>query len=433
MKKVDVITMVCSKNLVDSERLLRRLSDGNIEAVHDADDFCGDAVVINTCGFIGDAKEESIDMILSACQAKSEGRVGSVYVMGCLSERYARQLPDEIPEVDGWFGKFDFEALVAELCPKLHPSVRPWDRKLTTPSWSAYLKIAEGCNRFCAFCAIPLITGRYKSRPIEEIVEEVRALVNRGVKEFNVIAQDLSYYGKDLYGRMAIAELVDAVANIDGVEWIRLHYAYPTDFPYDLLPVMARHANVCKYLDIALQHSSDNMLERMRRRITGAETRALLSRIRQEVPGIHIRTTLMVGFPGETDEDFENLLDFVREQRFERMGAFAYCEEEDTYAAEHYNDDVPDSAKHLRLDRLMALQEEIALEHNRSKIGTVVRVLIESENGGFYIGRSQYDSPEVDPEVLIDKSTCGVELNFGEMYDVEITDAMPYELFGRVV
>ncbi|WP_289713439.1 radical SAM protein, partial [uncultured Muribaculum sp.] len=238
----------------------------------------------------------------------SEGRVGSVYVMGCLSERYARQLPDEIPEVDGWFGKFDFEALVAELCPELHPSVRPWDRKLTTPSWSAYLKIAEGCNRFCAFCAIPLITGRYKSRPIEEIVEEVRALVNRGVKEFNVIAQDLSYYGKDLYGRMAIAELVDAVANIDGVEWIRLHYAYPTDFPYDLLPVMARHANVCKYLDIALQHSSDNMLERMRRRITGAETRALLSRIRQEVPGIHIRTTLMVGFPGETDEDFENLL-----------------------------------------------------------------------------------------------------------------------------
>ena len=407
------------------------LADSGFEASHETSSPT-DIVVVNTCGFIGDAKEESVNTILEQVEAKNLGHIKELYVMGCLSERYRQDLQKELPEVDRFYGKFDWTSLVTDLT-RRHPGAISYDRVITTPSHHAYLKIAEGCNRFCAFCAIPLITGRYKSRPIEEIEEEVRTLVARGVKEFNVIAQDLSYYGKDLYGRMAIAELVDAVANIDGVEWIRLHYAYPTDFPYDLLPVMARHANVCKYLDIALQHSSDNMLERMRRRITGAETRALLSRIRQEVPGIHIRTTLMVGFPGETDEDFENLLDFVREQRFERMGAFAYCEEEDTYAAEHFNDDVPDSAKHLRLDRLMALQEEIALEHNRSKIGTVVRVLIESENGGFYTGKSQYDSPEVDPEVLIDKSTCGVELNFGEMYDVEITDAMPYELFGRVV
>lgn len=432
MKRVDVITMGCSKNLVDSERLLHRLSEGKIEAVHDADDFTGDAVVINTCGFIGDAKEESIDMILRACEAKNEGTVREVYVMGCLSERYAEQLPAEIPEVDGWFGKFDFENLVKRLCPAVPATPRPWDRRLTTPDWSAYLKIAEGCNRFCAFCAIPLITGRYKSRPIEEIVEEVRELTSRGVKEFNVIAQDLSFYGTDIYGHKAIAQLVDAIAAVEGVEWIRLHYAYPTDFPYDLLPVMARHANVCKYLDIALQHSSDNVLDRMRRHITGDETRELLARIRREVPGIHIRTTLMVGFPGETDEDFADLLEFVRTQRFERMGAFAYCEEDDTYAAKHYEDDVPDDVKQARLDRVMALQEEIAMGHNSSKVGQTMRVLVESENEDYYVGRTQYDSPEVDPEVLIAKDSCTRPMRMGEFYDVKIVDALPFELVGEM-
>lgn len=433
MKRVDVITMGCSKNLVDSERLLHRLSEGRIEAVHDAEDFTGDAVVINTCGFIGDAKEESIDMILRACEAKNEGTVREVYVMGCLSERYASQLPAEIPEVDGWFGKFDFENLVKRLCPAVPEAPLPWDRRLTTPAWSAYLKIAEGCNRFCAFCAIPLITGRYKSRPIEEIVEEVRELVSRGVKEFNVIAQDLSFYGTDIYGHKAIARLVDAIAAVEGVEWIRLHYAYPTDFPYDLLPVMARHANVCKYLDIALQHSSDNVLDRMRRHITGDETRELLARIRREVPGIHIRTTLMVGFPGETDEDFADLLEFVRTQRFERMGAFAYCEEDDTYAAKHYEDDVPDDVKQARLDRVMALQEEIAMEHNSSKVGQTMRVLVESENEDYFVGRTQYDSPEVDPEVLIAKESCTQPVRLGEFYDVKIVDALPFELMGEMV
>lgn len=431
MKRVNVISMGCSKNLVDSERLLKRLSDGRIEAVHNADDFSGDAVVINTCGFIGDAKEESIDMILRACEAKAEGRVGAVYVMGCLSQRYEKELPVEIPEVDGWYGKFDFSALAETLCGASDRNVREWDRTLTTPSWSAYLKIAEGCNRFCAFCAIPLITGRYKSRPIDEIVAEVRELVARGVREFNVIAQDLSYYGTDIYGRKTIAELVDAMASVPGVEWIRLHYAYPADFPYDLLPVMAAHSNVCKYLDIALQHCSDNMLERMRRHIDGKEQRRLIERIRREVPGIHIRTTLMVGFPGETEEDFDELLDFVRTQRFERMGAFAYCEEDDTYAAEKYTDDVPEDVKQARLDRLMAVQEEIALEHNQAKVGTRQRVLVESENDAYYVGRTQYDSPEVDPEVLVPKDVCPSPLVAGEFCDIEITDAMPFELIGK--
>lgn len=431
IKRVNVVSMGCSKNLVDSERLLRRLSDGQIEAVHNADNFDGDAVVINTCGFICDAKEESIDMILSACQAKAEGRVGAVYVMGCLSERYAADLPAEIPEVDGWYGKFDFAELAEHLCGTDQKPAHEWDRTLTTPHWSAYLKIAEGCNRFCAFCAIPLITGRYKSRPIDEIIEEVRELVGRGVREFNIIAQDLSAYGTDIYGHKALAELVDAVASVPGVEWVRLHYAYPADFPYDVLPVMARNSNVCKYLDIALQHSSDRMLERMRRHIDSADQRRLLERIRREVPGIHIRTTLMVGFPGETDEDFDDLLDFVRTQRFERMGAFAYCEEDDTYAAIHYSDDVPDDVKQHRLDRLMTLQEEISLEHNEAKVGTCMRVLVEGENEEYYIGRTEFDSPEVDPEVLIVKDSCEKALTPGEFYDIEIIDALPFELIGK--
>ena len=432
MKRVNVISMGCSKNLVDSERLLRRLSDGAIETVHDDEpEAPADAVVINTCGFIGDAKEESIDMILRACEAKRDGAVGAVYVMGCLSERYAADLPAEIPEVDGWYGKFDFEDLAARLCRQPAPA-RTWERRLTTPPWSAYLKIAEGCNRFCAFCAIPLITGRYKSRPVEEILDEVTTLAAEGVVEFNVIAQDLSFYGRDLYGEPAIARLVDAMAAVPGVRWIRLHYAYPSDFPYDLLPVMARHANVCKYLDIALQHSADGVLDRMRRHISGDEQRALLARIRREVPGIHIRTTLMTGFPGETDEDFDELLRFVRTERFERMGAFAYCEEDDTYAATHYADDVPEEVKQQRLDRLMAVQEEIALEHNEAKIGTRMTVLVEGDDGEeFYRARSEYDSPEVDPEVLIARESCAAPLVPGTFCEVEITDALPYELIAK--
>ena len=434
MKRVNVISMGCSKNLVDSERLLRRLSDGAIETVHDDEpEAPADAVVINTCGFIGDAKEESIDMILRACEAKRDGAVGAVYVMGCLSERYAADLPAEIPEVDGWYGKFDFEDLAARLCRQPAPA-RTWERRLTTPPWSAYLKIAEGCNRFCAFCAIPLITGRYKSRPVEEILDEVTTLAAEGVVEFNVIAQDLSFYGRDLYGEPAIARLVDAMAAVPGVRWIRLHYAYPSDFPYDLLPVMARHANVCKYLDIALQHSADGVLDRMRRHISGDEQRALLARIRREVPGIHIRTTLMTGFPGETDEDFDELLRFVRTERFERMGAFAYCEEDDTYAATHYADDVPEEVKQQRLDRLMAVQEEIALEHNEAKIGTRMTVLVEGDDGEeFYRARSEYDSPEVDPEVLVARESCAAPLVPGTFCEVEITDALPYELIAKAV
>lgn len=427
---INVITMGCSKNLVDSERLLKMLRDSGFNAVHDADlaDCPGYAVVINTCGFIGDAKEESINMILEALQARDAGMLSKVYVMGCLSERYRRELQNEMPEVDGWYGKFDWNAIVRDLS-KTFPATAPWDRVITTPRHHAYLKIAEGCNRFCAFCAIPLITGRYKSRPETEILQEVRELVSRGVKEFNVIAQDLSAYGSDLPGgKLRLAGLIDQMAMIPGVEWIRLHYAYPAQFPYDVLPVMASHSNVCKYLDIALQHIADPVLANMRRHITAAETEDLLARIRREVPGIHLRTTLMVGFPGESEDEFEQLLDFVRRQRFERMGAFAYCEEDDTYAAKNFEDTVPQEIKQQRLDRLMELQEEISMEIQQSKVGTVQRVIIDSENEDYYVGRTQYDSPEVDPEVLIEKT---IEMRKGEFYDVEITDALPFELIAR--
>ena len=425
------ISLGCDKNLADTEMMLGILQKKGFGFTDDEEK--ADIVIVNTCCFIGDAKEESIDMILRACEAKRDGAVGAVYVMGCLSERYAADLPAEIPEVDGWYGKFDFEDLAARLCRQPAPA-RTWERRLTTPPWSAYLKIAEGCNRFCAFCAIPLITGRYKSRPVEEILDEVTTLAAEGVVEFNVIAQDLSFYGRDLYGEPAIARLVDAMAAVPGVRWIRLHYAYPSDFPYDLLPVMARHANVCKYLDIALQHSADGVLDRMRRHISGDEQRALLARIRREVPGIHIRTTLMTGFPGETDEDFDELLRFVRTERFERMGAFAYCEEDDTYAATHYADDVPEEVKQQRLDRLMAVQEEIALEHNEAKIGTRMTVLVEGDDGEeFYRARSEYDSPEVDPEVLIARESCAAPLVPGTFCEVEITDALPYELIAKAV
>lgn len=427
---INVITMGCSKNLVDSERLLKMLRDSGFDAVHDANpaDCRGYAAVINTCGFIGDAKEESINMILEALQARDAGLLSKVYVMGCLSERYRKDLEKELPEVDGWYGKFDWNAIVRDLA-KAFPATAPWDRVLTTPRHHAYLKIAEGCNRFCAFCAIPLITGRYKSRPEEEILQEVRELVSRGVKEFNVIAQDLSAYGSDLAGGgLRLAGLIDSMAQIPGVEWIRLHYAYPAQFPYDILPVMARHNNVCKYLDIALQHIADPVLANMRRHITAAETEELLNRIRREVPGIHIRTTLMVGFPGEGEAEFGQLMDFVRRQCFERMGAFAYCEEDDTYAAKNFEDSIPQEVKQQRLDRLMELQEEISMEIQQSKVGSIQRVIIDGENSDYYIGRTQFDSPEVDPEVLIEKTS---KMCKGEFYNVEITDAMPFELIAR--
>lgn len=428
-QKVDIVTMGCSKNLVDSERVLRMFDDAGFDAVHNADGFSGGAVVINTCGFIGDAKEESVEMILRAAKAKSDGAITALYVMGCLSERYRDELRAEIPEVDRWYGKFDWDGIVADLTAKM-PESKPWERNLTTPPHYAYIKIAEGCNRFCSFCAIPLITGRFKSRPIEEIVEETRSLVARGVKEFNVIAQDLSSYGTDIYGRQELARLIDAMADVEGVGRIRLHYAYPADFPWDITEVMRRRDNVCKYLDVALQHVSDKVLANMRRHITGAETRAFLERLRREVPGIHIRTTLMVGFPGEGDEEFDELLDFVAEQRFERMGAFAYCEEEDTYGAKHFKDDIPEDVKQARLDRLMDLQREIADEIIRSKIGSCQRVIIDSEADDYYVGRTEFDSPEVDPEVLVEKTRV---LSVGDMVDVEITGADTFELYGRPV
>lgn len=428
-QKVDIVTMGCSKNLVDSERVLRMFDDAGFDAVHNADGFSGGAVVINTCGFIGDAKEESVEMILRAAKAKGDGAITALYVMGCLSERYRDELRAEIPEVDRWYGKFDWDGIVADLTAKM-PQSKPWERNLTTPPHYAYIKIAEGCNRFCSFCAIPLITGRFKSRPIEEVVEETRSLVARGVKEFNVIAQDLSSYGTDIYGRQELARLIDAMADVEGVERIRLHYAYPADFPWDITEVMRRRDNVCKYLDVALQHVSDKVLANMRRHITGAETRAFLERLRREVPGIHIRTTLMVGFPGEGDEEFDELLDFVAEQRFERMGAFAYCEEEDTYGAKHFKDDIPEEVKQARLDRLMDLQREIADEISRSKIGSCQRVIIDSETDDYYVGRTEFDSPEVDPEVLVEKTRV---LSVGDMVDVEITGADTFELYGRPV
>ncbi|MCM1518400.1 MAG: 30S ribosomal protein S12 methylthiotransferase RimO [Pseudoflavonifractor sp.] len=427
-KRLDVITLGCSKNLVDSERILNMFREAGFDARHEPEGEAGEIVVINTCGFIGDAKEESIDMILRYVGAKSEGRVRSVYVMGCLSQRYRDELTAEIPEVDGWYGKFDWPALVTDLSRK-NPATTAYERVITTPSHHAYVKIAEGCNRFCAFCAIPLITGRFTSRPMEDILDEVKTLVDRGVKEFNIIAQDLSSYGRDIYGSLKLPELIDRMATIPGVGWIRLHYAYPAEFPHDVLDVMARHDNVCSYLDIALQHISDNVLSNMRRHITGDETRRLLDEIRSRVPGIHIRTTLMVGFPGEGEEEFEELLDFVKEQRFERMGAFAYCEEDDTYAASHLSDTIPQEVKEERLARLMAVQEQIALEHNEAKVGKVLKVIIDREDTDYYVGRTQWDSPEVDPEVLIKKDR---ELKRGEFYDVRILQAMPFELIGEI-
>lgn len=426
--RIDVITLGCSKNLVDSERLLKRFQDLGYEVAHDSDDVCGEVVVINTCGFIGDAKEESINTILEYVEAKQEGRIKYLYVMGCLSERYLAELEDEIPEVDKCYGKFDWDRLILDL-QNVVPPTKPYERYITTPAHYTYIKISEGCNRFCAFCAIPLITGRHTSVSMEQLLDEVRDLVAKGVKEFNIIAQDLSSYGLDLYGKMMLPELIDKMAQIEGVEWIRLHYAYPAQFPYDILPIMAKHNNVCKYLDIALQHVSDKVLTNMRRHINKEETLSLIERIRKEVPGIHIRTTLMVGFPGEDDAEYEELKEFVKLARFERMGAFAYCEEEGTFAEKNYEDTIPQEVKEARLSELMEIQETVSLECNEQKIGKTLRVVIDREDDDYYVGRTEYDSPEVDPEVLIEKS---VELQVGSFYDVVIKEALPFELIGEV-
>ena len=408
---------------------MRQLEANGYKVTHDAEHPDGEIAVINTCGFIGDAKEESINMILEFCQAKEEGRLKRLYVMGCLSERYLKELGEEIPQVDKFYGKFDWDALVTDLGKAYCQNLR-LDRKLTTPSHYAYLKISEGCDRHCAYCAIPIITGRHVSRPMEEILDEVQLLVNRGVKEFQVIAQELTYYGVDLYKRQMLPELIDRMAGIKGVEWIRLHYAYPAGFPEDLFRVMREHPNVCKYMDIALQHISDNMLQRMRRHVSREQTYDLIRRFREEVPGIHLRTTLMVGFPGETEKDFEELMDFVRQVKFDRMGAFAYSEEEGTYSAEHYEDNVPAEVKQARLDKLMALQQRVSAELSAAKIGRTFKVIVDRCEGDYYVGRTEFDSPEVDPEVLIPSSEG--DLSVGDFYQVRITDADDFDLYGTL-
>jgi ribosomal protein S12 methylthiotransferase len=424
--KIDIISLGCSKNLVDSERLMRQFEAAGYRVAHNPDRVDGETVVVNTCGFIADAQQESIDTILSLGEAKRQGKIRNLLVMGCLSERFRADLIDALPEVDRFYGKFDWKGMLADLGHAYRYDIDR-ERHLTTPNHYCYLKISEGCNRFCAFCAIPLITGRHTSIPMPELLDEVRQLVDKGVKEFNVIAQDLSSYGLDLENRMMLPELIDRMADIEGVEWIRLHYAYPTQFPYDILPVMASRDNVCSYLDIALQHISDKVLTNMRRHISRQETLDLLARLRNEVPGIHIRTTLMVGFPGEGEQEYEELLDFVKTARFERMGAFAYSEENGTWAAQNLTDDIPDEVKQDRLHRLMALQEDISLDIQEQKVGQTLRVIIDREEDDYYIGRTQWDSPEVDPEVLISKEK---PLAIGEFAQVKITQALPFELLG---
>ena len=445
--EIDIITLGCSKNLVDAERLMRQLELAGYRCVHDSPKPNGEIAIINTCGFIGDAKEESIEMILQFADRKNRGKLSKLYVMGCLSQRYAKELPAEIPEVDGWFGKFDFLGIVREVQEFRSLEVQEiqsetYERTLTTPSHYAYLKIAEGCNRYCSYCAIPLITGKFTSRAIEDILEEVKWLVSKGVKELNVIAQDLSSYGLDLYGEHRLAELLDKMAQVEGVEWIRIHYTYPTDFPYDILPVMTKHSNICKYMDIALQHCSDNMLKLMRRRITREEQDALIARIREEVPGICLRTTLLVGHPGETEEDFNELCEWVKKMKFDRLGAFAYSEEEGTYAAKHYTDDIPQEEKDRRVDTIMAIQQTISSEILTQMVGTQQRVVIDREEADYYIGRTQYDSPEVDCEVLIKKegdeamrrksNEAKGKLKIGEFYTVNIIKSEDFDLYASL-
>lgn len=429
-KTIDIISLGCSKNLVDSEMLMGLMEANGYTCTHDSDDPQGEIVVVNTCGFINDAKEESINTILEFAQAKTEGRIEKLFVMGCLSERYLADLEKEIPEVDGWYGKFNYKQLLKDLEGEQFEACEG-HRHITTPKHYAYIKISEGCDRHCAYCAIPLITGKHQSRPMEEILDEVRYWVSQGTKEFNVIAQELTYYGIDIDGQQHIAELIDKMAEIEGVEWIRLHYAYPTHFPWDLLSVMRKHNNVCKYLDIALQHISDNMLTRMKRHVTKKETYDLVERIRREVPDIHLRTTLMVGFPGETQEDFDELIAFTKWARFERMGAFAYSEEEGTYSEQHYEDDVPEDVKQQRLDKLMRVQQRISEEIEAEKVNSIQRVIIDRQEGDYYIGRTQYCSPEVDPEVLIPVTDRWLEI--GEFYDVLITDSEEFDIYGITI
>ena len=431
MKKhsVDIITMGCSKNLVDSEQLMRQFEEKGFTVYHNPECTHGDVAVVNTCGFIGDAKEESINMILSLCELKEKGDLKYLYVMGCLSERYLSELQAEIPQVDKFYGKFNWSLLLEELHSSFNKAIKN-ERVLTTPSHYAYIKISEGCDRTCSYCAIPIITGKHQSRPIEDILDEVRSLVQTGVKEFQIIAQELTYYGLDLYKEQRLPELIERMAKIQGVEWIRLHYAYPTHFPMDLLRVIRENDNVCKYLDIALQHISDPMLTKMRRNITKEETYALLERIREEVPGIHIRTTLMVGHPGETEQDFEELVEFVKKARFERMGAFAYSHEEGTYSFKNYTDDVPDEVKQERLDYLMRIQERISAGVNESKVGQTFKVIIDREEEDGYIGRTEFDSPEVDPEVIVFKEHS---LKPGEFYNVNIEESQAFDLYGKVL
>ncbi len=429
---IDIITLGCSKNLVDSERLIAMLEPIGFTVHHDPQTPSGEIVVVNTCGFIGDAKEESINTILEFCQAKEEGRVKRVYVMGCLSERYLKELGHEIPQVDKFFGKFDWTKLVDELrgyCgPKPVSSRHDGTRVLTTPKHYAYIKISEGCDRGCAYCAIPIITGRHHSRPMEEILEEVGALAARGVKEFQVIAQELTYYGIDIYGSRRIAELIDRMAQIKGVKWIRLHYAYPHQFPLDLLDVMRENENVCKYLDIALQHISTKVLTNMQRHVDSEQTYRLIEDIRHAVPGIHLRTTLMVGFPGEGPKEFEELKDFVSWARFERMGAFAYSEEDGTYAAQHFKDNIPEEEKRRRLDEIMSIQQGISAEVQARKVGKSFKVIIDRTEGDYYVGRTEYDSPDVDPEVLIPVKD-GL-LRKGCFYNIRMTDSDDFDLYG---
>ena len=427
---VDIITLGCSKNLVDSERLIRQLELGGYEVCHDPENPRGEIVVVNTCGFIGDAKEESINVILEQAERKKTGDLRKLYVMGCLSQRYMEDLKRELPEVDKFYGKFDWDRILRDLGKEVHTNIL-CERRITTPPHYAYLKISEGCNRHCAYCAIPIITGKHVSRPMESIVDEVRYIAGQGVKEVQVIAQELTYYGVDLYGRRRIADLVSAIADVDGIQWIRLHYAYPTDFPLDLLDVMRDNPKVCRYLDIALQHIADSVLEKMHRHITAEETRRLIEKIRKSVPGIHIRTTMMVGHPGETEEAFEELLSFVREMRFERLGAFAYSDEDGTWSATHYTDDISDEIKQTRLSKLMRVQQRISSEVQAEKVGKRMRVIIDRREGEYWIGRTEFDSPDVDPEVLIAIREAP-EIKIGEFYDAIITSADDFDLYAKL-
>ena len=428
--KIDIISLGCSKNLVDSEHLMRQFAANGYTLEHNPTKVNGEIVVVNTCGFIQDAQQESIEMILQLVDLKRQGKIRKLFVMGCLAERFLAELQNEpeLAEVDHFYGKFSWKQILADLGKAYNDDIAN-ERVLTTPQHYAYIKISEGCNRFCAFCAIPLITGRHTSVPMPDIISEVKSLVSQGVKEFNIIAQDLSSYGVDLYGEMRLPQLIESLAQIPGVEWIRLHYAYPAQFPYEILPVMARYPNVCRYLDVALQHIADPVLTNMRRHITRSQTLQFIERVRREVPGIHLRTTLMVGFPGEGEKEFEELKAFVEEARFERMGAFAYSQEEGTYAAEHFADDIPAEVKQSRLDEIMELQEQISLDVNEAKVGSTMRVIIDSEDEEYYVGRTEFDSPEVDPEVLIAKTQ---PLKIGEFYDATITEALPYELIAEV-